>query len=389
MHLGRSLAALGVVVVILGACATGAIVPPDGSDAGGDGSSAGCPPCSGATPKCDSASKTCVACTADGDCADSGPGAKCNLSTHTCKPQCATDSDCADASGKKCDTTQHVCVDCLTTNDTCPDGSYCAKATNGDTSCQSGCKTDMDCTTNNLDAGVDAADGGSSAVLSCCNHQCADVSSDEKNCGKCGTGCGTTQLCCSSSCLESQTSTQNCGACGKVCNPAHVTTALCTTGSCAYDTCTTGFADCDNDKTNGCEVDTTSDKANCSKCNNPCGVGQQCVNSVCVSCSTNEIAYNGHCYYLDGSGGACDTNYSRAAETVISAIATQFIGKNYKHTVSTNCCIWTSDTVENWGMAAHCNSNGPFTSGDPQLGAFGCTNVQNHGTGQLTFCGSN
>ena len=383
MHLGRSLAVAGFVAAVLGACATGSVLPPDGNDGGGgDGSSGGCPTCSGSTPKCDSVTKTCVACLADPDCADAGPGAKCSTTTHTCKPACTTDADCTSGSAHKCDTTQHVCVECLTTNDTCPSGEYCAQGT-----CTSGCKIDADCA-GALDGGT--GDGGSTAVPSCCNHACADISSDEKNCGKCGTTCGSTQLCCSSSCAESQTSIQNCGACGKVCSPKNVTTAQCTGGACGYDTCvSTLYGDCDNDKTNGCETDLTSDNNNCGKCGTMCTNGQKCVSSVCVSCGTNEVAYNGHCYYLDGSGGACDTGYSRAAETVISAITTSFIGLNYKHTISSNCCIWTSDTYENWGMASHCNANGPFTSGDPQLGAYGCTNQQNHGSGQLTFCGSN
>jgi hypothetical protein len=168
-----------------------------------------------------------------------------------------------------------------------------------------------------------------------------------------------------------------------------VTTTECNAGACGYDTCTPNYGDCDNDKTNGCETDVTSDNANCGKCNNPCGNGQKCVSSVCVSCGTNEVAYNGHCYYLDGSGGACDTNFSRAAASVLTSIATSFVGKNYEHTISVNCCVWTSDATENWGMSAHCNSNGPFTTGDPSLGAAGCSNETLHGTGQLTFCGSN
>jgi len=383
MKLGRNVAVAGVVLLVLGACATGSVITPgeDGGNNGGDGSSGGCPPCSGSTPKCDTVSNKCVACLADPDCADSGPGAKCNTTTHTCKPQCTTNADCTTGNDKTCDTTLHVCVECVATNDTCPSGMYCAQG-----ACAAGCKVDNDCTAP-LDGGT--GDGGSTAVMSCCNHACADIAADEKNCGKCGTTCTTSQLCCSSSCAESQTSIQNCGACGKVCNPQHVTTAQCTTGNCGYDTCvSTLYGDCDNDKTNGCEDDLTSDDKNCGKCGTACTTGQKCVNSVCVSCSTNEIAYNGHCYYLDGSGGACDTGYSRAAETVLSTIATSFVGKNYKHTISSNCCIWTSDTYENWGMAAHCNSNGPFSSGDPQKGAYGCTSQTLHGTGQLTFCGN-
>jgi hypothetical protein len=117
-------------------------------------------------------------------------------------------------------------------------------------------------------------------------------------------------------------------------------------------------------------------------------VGLQCINSACVACGANDVVYNGKCYYLDGSGGKCDSGYALAAESVMAVIATQFVGKNYKHTVSSNCCIWASDPTEHYGMVNHCNSNGPFTAGEPVLGGAGCNGVVNHNVGQLTFCGN-
>ncbi|CAF1335274.1 unnamed protein product, partial [Didymodactylos carnosus] len=89
-----------------------------------------------------------------------------------------------------------------------------------------------------------------------------------------------------------------------------------------------------------------------------------------------------------GSGGKCAKNYSRAAESILGAAAKLFAGKNYKHTVSDNCCIWTSAATENYGMSPNdCNSEGPFTVG-PVKGADLCTNVVLHNPKQLTFCGS-
>ncbi len=42
--------------------------------------------------------------------------------------------------------------------------------------------------------------------------------------------------------------------------------ATCATGACALGACTAGFADCDGDSTNGCEVNTDTDNANCGAC---------------------------------------------------------------------------------------------------------------------------
>jgi hypothetical protein len=106
-----------------------------------------------------------------------------------------------------------------------------------------------------------------------------------------------------------------------------------------------------------------------------------------LACGTNDVSSGGHCYYLDGSGGACDPGYALASQVVLSSIAPAFVGLNYKHTVSGNCCIQNSQPVENWGMANHCNAPGPFTLGDPSLGAIGCTNATNFGPTQLTLCG--
>jgi hypothetical protein len=104
-------------------------------------------------------------------------------------------------------------------------------------------------------------------------------------------------------------------------------------------------------------------------------------------CGVNDVALGGHCYYLDGSAGVCDPGYALASQSVFTTIAASFAGKNYKHTVSGNCCIFNADAVENYGMSAHCGTNGPFTAGDVTAGAVGCTNQTNFFPLQLTLCG--
>jgi hypothetical protein len=47
--------------------------------------------------------------------------------------------------------------------------------------------------------------------------------------------------------------------------------------------CSIGTADCDNDASNGCEVNTNTDSKNCGKCGNECPAGTHCENGKCVS----------------------------------------------------------------------------------------------------------
>lgn len=354
------LAALPCVLAMLPivSCATGgdAVFAPDGTDGGGGGDTGS-------------------------DGADATPG-----------PACKSDPDCKDPSAKKCDPITKTCVACVPAQDTCADGSYCGKDKNGTYACMAGCKTDPDCAVL-ADAGAADAilgDGGSPPPVTsaCCDHVCSNTAGDAKNCGKCGNACGAGAMCCSSACLDTQSTLTNCGGCGATCSPAHVAVAQCTAGACGYTACAAPFSDCDNVKSNGCEADTSKDVANCGVCGKKCANGEQCIAGACITCSANEVSYNGKCYYLDGSGGQCDAGYARAAESVMAVISTQFVGKNYKHKVSSNCCIWASDPLEHYGMVSHCNTNGPFSAGEPVLGSFGCSGVAVHEAAQLTFCGN-
>ncbi|MFO0608772.1 MAG: hypothetical protein U0324_36735 [Polyangiales bacterium] len=133
-----------------------------------------------------------------------------------------------------------------------------------------------------------------------CNHLASDLcevtpASDVANCGACGNVCAVahgTPSCASGACglarcdadyancdgnaangCEASTLTDvaNCGACGRTCSPPNAS-PVCNAGACAVASCTAGFADCDGDAANGCEVSARTDVRNCGACGNACNV---------------------------------------------------------------------------------------------------------------------
>jgi hypothetical protein len=132
-----------------------------------------------------------------------------------------------------------------------------------------------------------------SATVGCvvaCAHFCAAVfGADTPAAGQCtsdaahGTGlcatCGTTapaDICCTRTaagmCDPSRPAT-----CCSV--PANAT-VTCREGTCGF-ACKTGYADCDNDPRNGCEVDLTSDPLHCGACSSACPIRETCYHGTC------------------------------------------------------------------------------------------------------------
>ncbi len=111
------------------------------------------------------------------------------------------------------------------------------------------------------------------------------------------------------------------------------------------------------------------------------------------ACAANEVSFGGNCFYLDGTGGVCNFGGARATNAQLDAIIANnpnaWQNLNYRSTVSTNCCVWTQDASEKYGMVTHCNSAGPFAAGEPAVNGAGCNGAMQFqvGTpGQLTLC---
>jgi hypothetical protein len=177
------------------------------------------------------------------------------------------------------DTTQDS-ENCGTCGTVCTDGTTCMSGMCACTVEQTMCPT-VGC----VDLSTDPSNCGGcgqpcvlpNAVPACKLGQCtvASCSAGFRNCdGNATNGCET----------NTQTNADNCGACGTVCTVANGV-ADCTSGMCGAASCTAGFTDCDNNPTNGCEVKTSNDPENCGTCSHVCsvpGADTSCTNGTCI-----------------------------------------------------------------------------------------------------------
>jgi MYXO-CTERM domain-containing protein len=138
-----------------------------------------------------------------------------------------------------------------------------------------------------------------------------EVSADPDNCGGCGHSCNAahaTSLCLNSQCViescedgfgdcDQQASTgceeylleslEHCGGCGQACELAKAT-SQCLSGSCGITACDDGFANCNRDHADGCEVDLQDDDQNCGACGAACLEGKSCQQGQCLSCADQD-----------------------------------------------------------------------------------------------------
>ncbi|MBP6832410.1 MAG: hypothetical protein KA978_16610 [Deltaproteobacteria bacterium] len=193
-----------------------------------------------------------------------------------------------------------------------------------DCTADAGCETDLSSVTSCGACGVSCASGphsvptcGAGACgLSCevgwsnCDGDAAngcevDTTSDGSHCGSCSTACGNATTCQSGSCstavcasgfadcnglpadgCETSPATDmgNCGACGIACSFANAA-PQCVEGACGFSVCDMGYADCDGQPANGCEVALGTDAGNCGGCGTRCSYAHAtgvCGSSVCA-----------------------------------------------------------------------------------------------------------
>jgi hypothetical protein len=128
---------------------------------------------------------------------------------------------------------------------------------------------------------------------------------DPNNCGSCGTECSaangtsscTNGTCSISSCASGYANCDNqafngcevhiavdpnnCGSCGHACSGLNVAAETCTAGSCGIAACAAGYADCNLVPSDGCEINITNDTHNCGGCGIQCPNGKTCTAGAC------------------------------------------------------------------------------------------------------------
>jgi len=187
---------------------------------------------------------------------------------------CTRDDDCVFAvEGPACDVSTGRCVACVPANDRCPAGQYCAAATHA---CAPGCRDDLACATATGDGGVATrrCTPDTRRCVQCVGHDdcplgnlCAD-NLCVPGCSE-ARACPTGRSCCGGACVDAATSVSHCGACGAICMIANGAPE-CRAGVCSVGMCAGAFADCDRMAGNGCEVDTAADRAHCGACGATC-----------------------------------------------------------------------------------------------------------------------
>ncbi len=262
---------------------------------------------------CDLASGRCVACTPTSDRCPTGE--YCDPMGLRCVAGCRDDMACgtagADAGSPtpRCDTTTRQCVAC-TADAHCPPGTLCRG-----NQCVTGCTESQPC----------------AAGRSCCNGGCVETASNTDHCGACDARCAPANaapVCTMGACRVAQctgsfgdcdadatngcetntaTAVSHCGACGQACAARPNARPTCAGGVCAY-TCDEHFADCDNDPTNGCEVDLRTTTAHCGTCGTVCSVSNGTPVCSAGMCGLGACA---------AGFGDCDGDPTNGCETVL------------------------------------------------------------------------
>jgi hypothetical protein len=106
--------------------------------------------------------------------------------------------------------------------------------------------------------------------------------------------------------VDTLTDPTKCGSCSNICPARNNAVATCTGGACGF-TCNTGYADCDLNPVNGCEVNNNTDLSNCGSCGNVCPARANavttCTGGTCgFTCNTGYADCNG------SPGDGCEIN---------------------------------------------------------------------------------
>ena len=215
------------------------------------------------------------------------------VASNGCEVNLTSDVNNCNACGTKCPTTggTPVCASgvcgyssCGAGLATCPSGTTCGTNITNDVNNCGGCGTKCS-----------YANAAASCVSSACTM------------GACTTGYGNCDGSATNGCeVNLKTDVNNCNACGTECSFANAS-ATCSNGVCTMGTCNAGYADCDGNAANGCEVNLKTDVNNCNACGTKCSAANgtaTCSAGVCgIACS----AGYGNCD--NNAANGCEVNF--------------------------------------------------------------------------------
>ncbi len=170
----------------------------------------------------------------------------------------------------------------------------------------------------------DTSGDACSAPFALCGAKCVNLTTDNGNCGACGTKCGAGMACgpdgsgkgvcsctggktlCLGTCVDT-TLDGNCGGCGVVCDPTFAKYSVCSSSACK----------CEGTKCGTTCIDTASDAENCGGCGSSftCYPSRYCSKGSCTcrpgltDCSTGPCTdLKGDGFHCGGCGTACKNN---------------------------------------------------------------------------------
>ena len=163
-----------------------------------------------------------------------------------------------------------VCIsgqcDCATSYHLCGDTCY---SDNDGSHCSTGFGSCIDCNSQHRTCNNGSGCGGCLSGY----HECGNACYPENDPDHCGPNC------------------ENCGY-----------RQECRGGSCECSS--SRYLDCDNNNSNGCEVDKYTDADNCNRCNNPCEGNKICSNGNCI-CPSGTTWCDGHCVDTNADEANC------------------------------------------------------------------------------------
>jgi len=199
--------------------------------------------------------------------------------------------------------------------------------------------------------------------------------------------CANGDLDCNGSCVPSDVN--NCGTCGHSCTDLpHVSGATsCTAaGACSFppSACATGWADCDGNPDNGCEVNITT-PASCGSCTNTCPTSTPvCAGGTCVTgcptgtpelCSGTCVDTTSNPSDCNGCSNVCPDTVSNSQPACVSGACTFTCNSNF-----TGCpvsgptaCVDESTDPGNCGACGKTCPGPTSGTGQPACAAGACT----------------